>query len=108
MVGNEFSRRQIDADMDAAMETHALGLHLRHPAIDEVLLHLEIRDPVTQQSARLRELLINADIMADPCELLGASKARRTRPHHRDGLAGPARWRLGYHPALLESAIHNG
>src|SRR5260370_10060526 len=108
MVGNEFGRRQIDADVDAAMETHALGLHLRAPAVDEVLLHLEIRDAVTQQSARLRELLINVDIVADARELVGAGKAGRTRPYHRDGLAGLARRRLRHHPALLEGAIHDG
>src|SRR3989442_7507813 len=79
MAGNEFSRRQIDADVDAAVEMHALSLHLRNPAVDEVLLHLEIRDAVPQQSAWLCELLINVDVMAGASELLGAGKARRTR-----------------------------
>src|SRR5260370_11978294 len=108
VVGNEFGGSEIAADMDATMETHALGLHLRDTAGNKMLLHLEIRDAVTQQSARLRELFINMDIMAGARELLGAGKARRTRPHHRDSLAGLARWRLGLNPALLESAIHDG
>src|SRR5258706_510098 len=88
MAGNEFGRCQIDADMDAAMEMHALGLHLRDPAGDEVLLHLEIRDAVPQQSARLRELLINVDIMACARELLGAGKTSWARPHQLDVLTG--------------------
>src|SRR5215468_5098565 len=46
--------------------------------------------------------------MADARELLRAGKAGWSRPHHGDGFAGLARRRLRLHPALLESAIHDG
>src|SRR5262249_25159654 len=48
------------------------------------------------------------DLMADACKLLRACKAGGTRPHHRDGFAGPGRGRLRLHPAFRESAIHDG
>ena len=47
------STGSIDADIDAVMEDHAFGLHLRDAAVDVDLLHLEVGDAVAQQPAGL-------------------------------------------------------
>ena len=37
--------------MDAIVERHAFGFHLRHAAVDDVLFHLEVGNAVTKQPA---------------------------------------------------------
>src|SRR5450759_2787242 len=43
--------RHVTAHVLVGFELHAFAAHLLQPTVDEVLLHLEIRDTVTQQSA---------------------------------------------------------
>ncbi len=88
-----------DADIDAVMELHALGLHLPHAAVDVALLHLEVGDAVAQQAAGLRLALEDVDVVADAGELLGRRETRRPRADHRHLLAGLHRGGLGHHPA---------
>jgi hypothetical protein len=45
--------RSRHADMDAAVEGDALGLHLLDAAVDVPLLHLEVGDAVAHQAAGL-------------------------------------------------------
>src|SRR5262249_20113129 len=47
----EFINRNVYAYVSIRDEAHTLGLHLTQPAVDEALLHLEIRDSVAEQSA---------------------------------------------------------
>ena len=67
----------IDADIDAAMEDHALGFHLLHAPLDVVLLHLEVRDAVAQESAGLRLTLKHMYLVPHAGELLGRCHAGR-------------------------------
>ena len=49
----EFFRRKILADVDAAMEGHALGFHLLDAPRDDGLFHLEIGNAIDEQAAGL-------------------------------------------------------
>src|SRR3546814_856381 len=70
MFGHQLLDRYVDADIDAAMESDALALHLLDAAIDEILLHLEVRNAVAQQPAGLGFALVDMNIMAGPATLL--------------------------------------
>src|SRR5207253_2852508 len=76
------------AGMDAVMKRHALGFHLRHAAVDDVLFHLEVGDAVTKQSAGLGEFFVDVDVVAGTRELLRGREARRSGAGDRDLLAG--------------------
>ena len=52
--------RDVLPDVRVGDEAHALGFHLLHAAVDEVLLHLEIRNAVAQQAADAVVLLEQA------------------------------------------------
>ncbi len=58
-------------------EGHALGRHLVHAAVDQVLFHLEVGDAVAQQAADAVLLLEQRHVMAGARELLGAGHAGR-------------------------------
>ncbi len=88
VIGEQRLRRQVDADMRAVMEGHALGLHLLHAPVDVVLLHLEIGDAIAQQAAGLGEFLEHVHVVAGARELLRAGHAGGSRAHDRDLLAG--------------------
>src|SRR5439155_3202660 len=87
------------ADMDAVMEGHALGFHLRHAAVDDVLFHLEIGNAVAEQATGLGEFLVDMDVVAGARELLGRGEARRARADDRDLLASPGGRDLRLEPA---------
>ena len=53
VVGNELVGGEVDADMRAVVEHHALGLHLRDAAVDVMLFHLEVGNAVAKQPAGL-------------------------------------------------------
>ena len=50
VIRDEASRRNVDADVHARPEHHALCFHDRQPPVEEALLHLELGNPVSQQS----------------------------------------------------------
>ena len=54
------------------LERHALGLHLLHAAVDEVLLHLEVGNAVAQQPADAVGALEDRHRVAGARELLRA------------------------------------
>ena len=97
--------RQIDADMGAVMERDAFHIHLRHAAIDVMLLHLEVGNAVAKQAAGLGVFLEHVHVVAGARELLRAGHAGGTRADDRDFLSGLDRGRLGLDPALLEGAV---
>ena len=74
----EIFRRKILADVDAAMERHALGFHLLDAPRDDGLFHLEVGNAIDEQAARPRVLLVDVDVVAGARQLLGRGKARRT------------------------------
>src|SRR5262249_16587751 len=75
-------------------------LHLRDPALDQMLLHLEVGDAVHQQSADPIGALVERDRMTGARELLRACHPGRTRANHRDALSTAARGRLRRDPSL--------
>ncbi len=60
----------------------AFGLHLRDTAIDQMLLHLEMRDAVAQQPANAIGLFKYSDRMPGARKLLRRSQTRGTRSHN--------------------------
>ena len=80
------------ADLDAGAEGDALGLHLRHAAVDQVLLHLEVGDAVAQQAADAVALLEQGDLRGRRAPAAGRRRGRRgrSRPPPRAGRSGSA------------------
>ena len=62
--------------------------HLLDAPVDEVLLHLEIRDAVAQQAADAVALLEHRDGVAGARQLLRGGQTRRAGADHGDALAG--------------------
>ncbi len=96
------------ADIHVAMEGNALGLHLRHTTLDDVLFELEIGNAVAKQPARHRVLFIHMDVVTGSRELLGRSEAGWTRAHNGDALTRLPLRRLGDDPALIEGPVGDG
>src|SRR5260370_1014649 len=94
-----------NAHVGVVMEGQAFRLHLRDAARDDVLLHLEIGDPVSQQSASLGELLEHMHVVAGACQLLRAGQSARTRADDGHFLTAPVGGRLRFYPASLERAV---
>ena len=91
-------------DMRVGLELHAFGRHLLEAAVDEVLLHLEIRDAVAQQSADAVGLLEHGDVVAGAGQLLRGRQSRRTGADDRDALAGARRRAAPAGSSLLRNA----
>ncbi len=68
----------VDADLDAGAELHALGLHLREAAIKMALLHLELGDAVAQEAADAIGALEHRNGVARPGQLLRGGEPGRT------------------------------
>ena len=87
------------------LKTDPLGLHLGEPAVDVVLLHLEVGDAVAEQAADPVVALEDDDVVPGPGELLGGGQAGGAGADHGDLLAGLDPGRLGDDPALLPGAV---
>src|SRR6185369_3655801 len=94
-----------DADVDARLEGDALGRHLQHAAVDQVLLHLEVGNAVAQQSADAVVALEERHVVAGARELLRARHAGGPGADHGDLLAGLLFRQLGHDPAFLEGVV---
>ena len=71
------------ADGGGAAELDPLGPELGEPAVEEPLLHLELRDAVAEQAAGLLGPLVDGHRVAGPDELLGGRQAGRARSRRR-------------------------
>ncbi|MEY9677574.1 hypothetical protein ABIE93_007508 [Bradyrhizobium elkanii] len=87
------------------VEGDAFGFHLRHAAVDDALLHLEVGNAVAQQAAGLGELLVDMHLVAGARELLRGGHAGGTRADHGDLLAGLNGCDLRLHPAIVPGAV---
>ena len=72
-----------------------------------MLLHLEVRDAVSQQSADPVRLLKHSHCMPSTSELLCAGHAGGARSDHGHGLAGLLFRNLRGNPALFPTPIDN-
>src|SRR5581483_10573563 len=70
---------EVAADVDAGPEDHAFVLHLLHPALDDVLLDLEVRDAQAQQAADVVLALKDRHRVAGTVDLLRRGEARGPR-----------------------------
>ena len=96
------------ADMDAVVEGDALGFHLRHAAVDDVLLHLEIGNAVAQQAAGLGEFLEQMHVVAGARELLRAGQPAGPEPTTAIFLPVLVRGDFRLEPAIVPGAIDDG
>src|SRR5690606_6603419 len=96
-AGEQHVHAHIDADIDAAMEGHALALHLLDAAVDMVLLDLEVGNAVAHQPARAALALEHMHLVPGPAELLRGRHAGRPRTDDRDPPAGLLLRRLRAH-----------
>ncbi|MCY1222763.1 hypothetical protein D9M72_348670 [compost metagenome] len=83
------------------MEGDAFALHLFDAAVDEVLLHLEVRNAVAQQAAGLGLALVDVNLVAGAGKLLACRHAGRAGADDRDLLAGLGDGRLRHDVAHL-------
>ncbi len=97
----------IFAHLGAGHEFHALGGHLFQAAIDEVLLQLELRNAIAQQTADAVRFFVNGDGVSRAAKLLGRGQSRGSRTYDGHFFPGEKFWRLGADPAFLESALHD-
>ena len=93
------------ADVDAGPEDGALATHLVEPAVEDLLLHLELGDAVAHQPADLVGALVDRDGVAGPGELLGGGQPGRAGADHRDRAAGEPLRRLRAYGARLPGAV---
>ena len=107
VIGQQHVHRDGDTHLDIGAEHHTLGLHLAHPAVDQMLFHLEVGNAVTQQAADAVVLLEQGHRMAGAGQLLGRRHAGGTGADHRHRLAGLFRRHQRLNPALFPGAVHN-
>ena len=98
--------RVVGADVGVDHELGALGAHLREPAVDDVLGHLEVRDAVAQQAAEPVVALVDGDRVAGAGQLLGRGEPGRARTRSTaTRLPVRSSGRLRQHDALVERAL---
>ncbi len=89
-------------------ELHALGAHLLHAPVDQLLFQFEVGNAIAQQTADAVVLFVQHHIVAGARQLLRAGEAGRTRTDYRHPLAGLARRRQRQHPAHLPALVDDG
>jgi hypothetical protein len=95
----------VHADVGVDLELHSFGAHLLEAAVDEVLLHLEVRDAVAEEAADAVALLEDGDGVAGAGELLGSGEPGGSGADDGDAFAGADGRRLGADVALVEGAV---
>ena len=100
--------RDIAAHVRVGLELHAFTAHLLQTAVDQVLLHLEIRDAVTQQTADAVVLFEDRDPVPRARQLLRGRQPRGTGPDHRHALARARFGGLRVNKSLFECAVDDG
>ena len=73
----QLDRADVDSDVHPGLEAGALALHLRQAPVDEPLLHLELRDPVPEETANPLGPLVDRDVVAGASQLLGYGEPGR-------------------------------
>ena len=97
--------RYLATDVRVGCELDPFGRELLEPAVEDSLLHLELRDPVAQEPADPIVPLEDRDPMTGAPELLGRREAGGTRADHGHALVRLDHRGLGRDPALLEGMV---
>jgi hypothetical protein len=106
-VAAQVGGRDVHADVGVDLELHPFRPHLLQAPVDQVLLHLEVRNAVAEKAADAVALLENRDRVARARELLRGGKARGAGADDGDALAGADGRRLGPDIALVERPVGN-
>ena len=102
----ELFRRDVDADVDAALEGHAFGFEERDAAEHNfVLIELHVRDAVHQQAARTVGTFEDGDVVAGVVELRGGGETGGAGADDGDLLAGALGRRAGDDPAIVPTLV---
>src|SRR5271165_6611007 len=101
----EIPAGDIDAHVRVGLEADTFGLHLGHTAVDEMLLHLEVRDAVAQQSADAIRLFVYGDVMSGARELLCGGETRGARSDYGDSFPGARFSGLRSDPAFTKGMV---
>ena len=80
-------------------------MHDVQPPIQDLLLHLELRDSVSQQTANAIGALENGDPMSGLIQLCCCCQTRRSRPHNGHSLSGTHGWRRWLDDPFFKSAV---
>ena len=107
VVRAQVSDQQVGANLDVRAELGALGLHLGEPVVQVPLLHLELWDPVAQESTDAVGAFEHHDVVPGPRQLLGGSEAGRAGADHRYPPTGALLGRLRQDPALCPGTVHD-
>ena len=101
----ELGSRDVDADLDAVPEPHALGFELREAPLDQALLDLELGHTEADEPTGGLVALEDRDGMSGARELLRAGEPGRAGADHRDRSSAAVRGWAWNDPALLPGAI---
>src|SRR5690606_37687518 len=105
VLGLELGPGHVDADIGRRDELDAFGLHDGQAAIDDLLLELEVGDPVAQQAADAIVSLVQRNLVARTAQLLCRGQPRRTRADDGDAAPGRLLGRADLHPTFFERAF---
>ena len=104
---DQILRRCGGANMCLGVEGYALGLHLRHAAVDDVHFHLEVGYAVAHQPADAITLFIQCHFVPGACQLLRTGHACGTGPDDGNPFAGLVDRYLWCDPALFPALVDN-
>src|SRR5208282_6744405 len=102
-----FFDRNLLAYLGSGDELHALGGHLFEATIDDVLLELEFRDAVAEQSADTVGFFVDRDGVAGTAELLRGGESGGAGTNDRNFLSGAMFRRFRPDPPFEKSALDN-
>ena len=102
----ELFGRDVDADVDAALEGHAFGLEEGDAAQhDFLLVELHVRDAVHEQASGTVGAFEDGDVMSGVVQLRGGGEAGGAGTDDGDLLAGALRRGAGDDPAVLVALV---
>ena len=107
VVGAEGPDRYVRADFGAGAEYDAFGFHHGQAPVQHGAVHLEVRDPIAEQSPCAVVALEDRHGVAGVVELVRAGEAGRPRADDGDAPARPVGRRSGLDPALGPGTVRN-
>jgi hypothetical protein len=97
----------IVADFDVRAEQDAFDQHLRHPAVDRRLLHLEIGNAIAEQPADAIRFFVDHDAVARTGQLLCAGESCRTGADHSDTRTTLRERRFRHYPPFVPTLVND-
>ncbi|CAB4949700.1 unannotated protein [freshwater metagenome] len=104
-LGPDLDGGDINPDVDIAAKFGSLRSHLIKTTIEMLLLHLELGDSITKQTARAIGTLEHNNVMPSAGELLGGSESGRTGSDHRNLSSGANGGKFGGDPTFGPRSI---